>query len=171
MFSLCFWQFLTAFPLFSAQKKIAPGTLSKRAMCVICSFHEWMLFCSFSYKKTSNLLKKPWANSQPWFLNQNRRYLAFSQLYQGQTTSKCIKFEKSLKLTHSILYTLHKTLYSLEIVHHAADRGLSFFFLLSRVHILGMKDEGRLLSILYELYILWYRLYCSWHRLTENVVE
>ena len=67
----------------------------------------------FRLQKTSNLLKKPWATSQPWFLNQNRRYLAFSQLYPGQTTCKCIKFEKSLKLSHPIVYTLHKTLYSL----------------------------------------------------------
>ena len=51
MFSLCFWRFFTAFPHFYAQKQIAPATLYKIAMCVICSFHEWMLFRSFAYKK------------------------------------------------------------------------------------------------------------------------
>ena len=120
------------------------------------------MYCIYVYKVVgqkkcqnkvfSNLI----INYYKKLMNQNVRNLAFPQLYPGelQTTCKCKKFEKSLKLTHPILYTLHKTLYSLEIVHHAADRGLSFFFLLSRVNVPGIKDKGRSLIILYELYIL-----------------
>ena len=112
---------LTVFPLFMPKSILLPSLFTKewpslftKEQCEwIALFHERMLFRSFAHKKPAICSKNQWVNSQPWFLNRNQRNLAFPQLFPGQTTCKRIKFLKSLKLTHSIVYTLHKTLYSL----------------------------------------------------------
>ena len=110
-----FWQFFTVFPFLMPKSKLLPLLITKEWPSLFTReqwerftlFHEWIAFLLFSSQKTSILLKK--------LINQNLKKIAFPQLYPGelQTTCKCMKFEKSLKLTHPIVYTSHKTLYSL----------------------------------------------------------
>ena len=117
LFFLGFWPIFTAFPLFYAQRQITLVALYKR-VTVILKRTMWAIW-SFSWanqviavlltKKRIICSKNRWANSQPWFLNQNRRKIwPIPNCTQGKQHEMQI-FLKSLKLTHPVVYTVHFT--------------------------------------------------------------
>ena len=71
-----------------------PSPITKEQCGQFALFHEWMLFFSFADKWWAICTKNRWANSQPWFLNQNRRNLAFPHLYSESTS---LEFSPQLK--------------------------------------------------------------------------
>ena len=117
-----FCMFLTVFPLFYAQKQITPIphykrmtiTLYKIAMWMICSFSQ-VNFLLFGSQKTSNLLKKLMSKFSTMVFEKKLKKFCISLIVPRGTANnmQMHKIWKSKKLTHPIVYTLHKNLYSL----------------------------------------------------------